>query len=185
MSSCPKRGRSTSRARLMVPTVGRTRRYRGRRHQYELSTINSEVSVRPLRAQDSARAASADPRLRSRDASQRHDAQHDGTKRQAPGDSRTSTDDLRVVRSQTPVVAVGRNALECLRNHKHCAILPASSCSRLVTRYHVISDRYVNVRSTSGGGISCRGVASLGSPRRIRAALRSVGVGPRGSARLW
>ncbi len=52
--------------------------------------------------------------------------------------------------SQTPVFAAHHNTPELHQNLKHDRDLPASSCSRFVTSYHLISHRHVNVRSTRG-----------------------------------
>jgi len=52
--------------------------------------------------------------------------------------------------SGTPDFAGHHNKPESLTNLKHDGNLPASPCSRFVTSYHLISHRYVNVRSTSG-----------------------------------
>ncbi len=52
--------------------------------------------------------------------------------------------------SQKPVFAARHNTPESHKNLKHDRDLPASPCSRFVTRCHVISDRHVNVTSTRG-----------------------------------
>ena len=60
------------------------------------------------------------------------------------------TDDLRVMSSGNPVFAHHHDTLKSYRKLKQDRDLPASPCSRFVTSYHLISQRCVNVRSTSG-----------------------------------
>jgi len=52
--------------------------------------------------------------------------------------------------SQRPVFARHHNARESQRNIKHDRDLPASSCSRFVTSYHLISEWHGTLRSTRG-----------------------------------
>ena len=51
--------------------------------------------------------------------------------------------------SQKPDFACHHNTPESHENLKHDRDLPASSCSRFVTRYHVMSDRHGTLRAPS------------------------------------
>ena len=61
--------------------------------------------------------------------------------------------------SGIPVFTGHHNTLESHTNLKHDRDLRASPCSRFVTSYHLITHRYVNVRSTdaepAGSMVTC------------------------------